>query len=36
MPTHLTVNGIRYEICDHCLKRMAERGGHKEEYSILP
>jgi hypothetical protein len=30
MPTFITVNGIRYEICDHCLKQMARRGVKKQ------
>ena len=30
MPTYITANGIKYEICDHCLKRMAERGVTKK------
>jgi len=31
MPTYITVNGVRYEICDHCLKRMARRGIRKQD-----
>jgi hypothetical protein len=30
MPTYITVNGVRYEISDHCLKRMARRGIRKQ------
>ena len=25
MPAYVTVNGIRYELSDHCLKQMARR-----------
>jgi putative hemolysin len=27
---HITANGIRYEICDHCLQQMARRGVRKQ------
>jgi len=27
---HITVNGIRYEICDHCLQQMTRRGIRKQ------
>jgi hypothetical protein len=27
---HITVNGIRYELCDHCLEQMARRGVKKQ------
>ena len=30
MPTYITVNGVRYEICDHCLQQMARRGVRKQ------
>jgi hypothetical protein len=30
MPAYVTINGIRYELCDHCLKQMARRGVKKQ------
>jgi hypothetical protein len=31
MPAYITVNGIRYELCDHCLQQMARRGVKKQD-----
>jgi hypothetical protein len=30
MPAYVTVNGIRYELSDHCLRQMARRGVKKQ------
>ena len=30
MPAYVTINGIRYELSDHCLKQMARRGVKKQ------
>jgi hypothetical protein len=30
MPAYITVNGIRYELSDHCLQQMARRGVKKQ------
>jgi hypothetical protein len=30
MPVYIKINGIRYELCDHCLRQMARRGVTKQ------